>query len=280
MEKIDFDVKGERAVAVHYPGEERCVVMAHGFGAVKEGLIPYAERFAEEFGVILFDYRHFGESEGEPRQLISIRKQLEDWKYAVDLARALGYTKIGLWGTSFSGGHVLKTASEMSVDGVVSQVPFVDGLAVAKAAGMKNLLLLTLNGLFDVFLSLFGRAHYIPIVAPEGVTAFMSGRESMKYMEIIPEGTNWANVAPARTSLSVASYRPIKVVDRIKCPVLYVIALEDRITPPNSALKAAEKTRDAEVVTLHCDHFDVYLDLFEYCVEMEMKFLKRTLSQV
>ena len=58
-----------------------CVVMAHGFGATRDAsLAPYAERFAAAgLAVLLFDYRHFGASDGEPRQLVSVRRQLDDY---------------------------------------------------------------------------------------------------------------------------------------------------------------------------------------------------------
>jgi hypothetical protein len=278
VEKLQFEVRGQKLAALHYPGDEKCVVMAHGFGAVKEGLIPYAERFSEKFGVLLFDYRHFGESEGLPRQLIDIKKQLEDWRYAIEFARSLGYSKVAIWGTSFSGGHVLTLSSQHEVAAVVAQVPFVDGMTVARAVGIKNLLLLTLAGIWDRILSIGGRAYYIPIVASPGKFAFMTAQEAMKYLEIIPEGVEWVNAAPARVALSVPSYRPIKKVGDISCPVLYVIANRDEITPPESARKAAEKTPVAEVFEVDGDHFDVYLDLFDVCVEKEFEFLSKNLD--
>ncbi|MCX8000635.1 MAG: alpha/beta hydrolase, partial [Leptospiraceae bacterium] len=111
---------------------ENCIVMAHGFGAIKDLLLMYAEKFGKSFSVLLFDYRHFGRSKGEPRQLISIKKQIEDWKKSLEYAKNK-YERVAIWGTSFSGGHVLEIASEYEVDAVVSQVPFVDGLAVVKA---------------------------------------------------------------------------------------------------------------------------------------------------
>ena len=278
VEKLQFEVRGDKLAALHYSGDEKCIVMAHGFGAVKEGLIPYAERFSEKFGVFLFDYRHFGESDGEPRQLIDIKKQLEDWRNAIEFAKNLGYSEIALWGTSFSGGHVLTLSSEREVAAVVAQVPFVDGMAVAKAVGTKNLLLLTLAGIWDKILSIGGRAYYIPIVAQPGKFAFMTAQEAMKYLEIIPEGVEWVNAAPARVALSVPGYRPIKKVSNIRCPVLYVIAGRDGITPPESARKAAERTPDAEVLEVDADHFDVYLDLFDVCVEKELEFLVKNLK--
>jgi fermentation-respiration switch protein FrsA (DUF1100 family) len=93
-----------------------CVVMAHGFGATKEGrLDAYAERFVERgMAALVFDYRHFGDSSGDPRQLIDIGRQHEDWQAAVEKARSLDgidADRIALWGSSNSGGHVVWVAA-------------------------------------------------------------------------------------------------------------------------------------------------------------------------
>ena len=107
--------------------------MAHGFSGVREQrLDAYAERFAQAgMAVLVFDYRHFGASEGEPRQLLSIARQLEDWRAAVAHARSLegiDTKRIALWGSSFSGGHVIATAAkDPDVAAVVSQAPYTDG---------------------------------------------------------------------------------------------------------------------------------------------------------
>ena len=92
-----------------------CIVMAHGFGGVKEmRLDAYAERFAAAgYHVLVFDYRHFGASDGEPRQILSIRRQHQDWRAALAHARSLpgvDAARIILWGTSFSGGHAAAVA--------------------------------------------------------------------------------------------------------------------------------------------------------------------------
>ncbi|MDL2424944.1 CocE/NonD family hydrolase, partial [Pseudomonas sp. BAgro211] len=85
------------------------------------------------YACLVFDYRHFGDSEGMPRQLLDVKKQLQDWKAAVAFVRTqkeVNGRRVILWGTSFSGGHVLSTAAEdMQVAAVVSQCPFTDGVA-------------------------------------------------------------------------------------------------------------------------------------------------------
>ena len=93
------------------------MVLAHGFGGVKEArLDAYAERFAAAgYAALVFDYRHFGDSGGEPRLLIDIGRQQADWRAAIAFARALEGVdgeRIALWGTSFSGGHVIELAAD------------------------------------------------------------------------------------------------------------------------------------------------------------------------
>ena len=115
-----------------HTGKSPCIVMAHGFGATREAsLAQYAERFAEDgYFALVFDYRHFGASDGLPRQLLSIHSQLEDYQAAIDFARTLPAVdpeRIALWGSSFSGGHVIAAAvNDGRVAAVSSQCPMMD----------------------------------------------------------------------------------------------------------------------------------------------------------
>ena len=67
------------------------IVMAHGLGAIKEMCLDaFAERFCDAgYACLVFDYRHFGASDGHPRQLLSVRRQLSDWAAAIAFARDL-----------------------------------------------------------------------------------------------------------------------------------------------------------------------------------------------
>ena len=102
---------------------------------VRDQRLPaYAERFAEAgLAALLFDYRHFGASGGEPRQLLDIGRQLEDWRTAIAYARGLdGIERVGLFGSSFGGGHAIElAATEPGVAAVVAQCPMTDGLLAA-----------------------------------------------------------------------------------------------------------------------------------------------------
>jgi dienelactone hydrolase len=98
------------------PGPHPVVVMAHGIGGVKAaGLAPFAERFAAGgFAAMLFDYRHWGRSSGQPRQLLSIRRQLDDYRTVLAWAHAqevFDNTRVFVWGTSFAGMHVVELAA-------------------------------------------------------------------------------------------------------------------------------------------------------------------------
>jgi uncharacterized protein len=94
--------------AANADGDAPCVVMGHGFSGTQDRLFEGAERFAGAgFAVLTFDYRNFGESGGEPRQLVSIKDQLEDWRAAIRFARTLegvNPERIALWGSSLGAG--------------------------------------------------------------------------------------------------------------------------------------------------------------------------------
>ncbi|MFO1322414.1 MAG: CocE/NonD family hydrolase, partial [Burkholderiales bacterium] len=95
------------------PDEKRpAIVMAHGFSAPKEALLAnFAERFvAAGFVVTVFDYRFLGASEGEPRGQIFPSQQIDDYRNAItwtQLQKEVNPDRIGVWGTSYSGAHVL-----------------------------------------------------------------------------------------------------------------------------------------------------------------------------
>src|SRR6187399_2543491 len=91
-EKVYFVSGDERCAAWHYPGANgACLVMAGGLAVTKE---PATDQFAERFhragySVLAFDYRHLGESDGEPRQVLRIDEQIADWHAAITFAAAL-----------------------------------------------------------------------------------------------------------------------------------------------------------------------------------------------
>ena len=263
-----------------------CVVMAHGFSGVREQrLDAYAERFAEAgLAVLLFDYRHFGASEGEPRQLLSISKQLEDWRSAVAHARSLDGIdrgRIALWGSSFSGGHVVATAAEdADIAAVVSQAPFTDGPTAILANSPAGIMRMTVAGLRDGAAALLGRGpHYMPAVGAPGTTAVMTAPEALPgFLALDPPESTWENRVAARIMLVVGAYRPYAKFPKLRMPVLVQTCERDATTPSGPAVKAAERSPNAQLIRYDIGHFEIYVgEQFETTVADQLEFLTRNL---
>jgi dienelactone hydrolase len=265
-----------------------CVVMAHGFGATRDAhLQPYAERFAAAgMAALVFDYRHFGASDGEPRQLVSVRRQLADYSSAIAFARSLDGVdpgRIAAWGTSFSGGHALTLAArEPGLAAAVCQCPMLDGLAAVRNivgyAGVGMLLRLTAHGLLDAAMAPFGAVHGLAIVGRPGETAMMSSPDAYDgYMALVPPGFR-GDVA-ARIALTAGLYRPVQHAAAARCPVLVQVCEHDTVAPPAAAEEALRRlgTR-GEARHYPIGHFAPYFGAdFERSVADQLEFLGRHL---
>ncbi len=264
------------------------VIMAHGFGAERTfGLEPFAERFAAAgLAAFLFDYRCFGDSEGEPRNWISPRRHLQDWEAALAHVKslvAIDASRIALWGTSFSGGHVIVIAARHpGLSAVVAQVPFADGLALLGSTSLKFMPSLIIAGLRDLLRSVTRRPPFtVPIVGPPDSLAVMNMPGSWEgYQSILPKQTSWKNACPARAVFTASFYRPIRHASRVRCPVLLVMAKRDEVIPAWSAKKEMARLPIAQLVSLNCTHFDPYKGAcFEEVVSTEQNFLALCLQK-
>lgn len=256
--------------------------MAHGFGAERTfGLEPFAERFTQAgLAAFLFDYRCFGDSEGEPRNWISPRRHLQDWEAALahvkDLAE-IDASRIALWGTSFSGGHVIVIAARHpELSAVVAQVPFADGFALLSSAPVKLMPRLVTAAIRDVFRVVMRRPPFtLPIVGPPDTIAIMNMPGSWEgYQSILPKQTSWTNACPARVVFTATFYRPSRHASRVRCPVQLVVAKRDEVIPSWSVKKELSRLPNAKLVALNCSHFDPYTgSWFERTVTAELNFL-------
>jgi cephalosporin-C deacetylase-like acetyl esterase len=114
-----------------------CLVMSHGWSALKEmDLDAFAEHFTSKLALtcLVFDNRGFGASDtkdGQPRSEIIPSVQQSDIMDAITYAQGkeeVDPKKIGIWGSSYSGGHVLYVGGvDKRVKAVISQAPLVDG---------------------------------------------------------------------------------------------------------------------------------------------------------
>jgi uncharacterized protein len=300
MSEVWFDSGGTRCAGVHLAGEgdgflgedglRPCVVLAHGFGGtVDSGLLPYAERFAAAgVDALAFDYRHFGASAGEPRQLLSVQLQLEDYAAAIAFARSLPNVdpeRIALWGSSYSGGHVVAAAvADGRVAAVIAQTPAMDGLTavlnVARYAGLRHLSRLVAVGVRDQIAALRGEGPVMMgVVGPPGTVAAMTTPDAEPGYATIT-GPTWRNEVTARIMLRAGMYRPGLQADRLPCPMLVQIADRDAIAPVKAAQDAVWRaTGRGEMRTYPIAHFDVYTGApFERAVADQLHFLRRHLA--
>jgi fermentation-respiration switch protein FrsA (DUF1100 family) len=301
MSEVEFPSGAVRCAAVHLTGEgdgfrdeqglRPCVVMAHGFaGTIDSGLLPFAERYvAAGLDALVFDYRHFGASDGQPRQLLSIARQHEDYAAAIAFARTLAGVdpdRIVLWGSSFSGGHVVPVAvADGRVAAVISQVPGMDGLAtiakLVRYAGPAQLLRSTITGLKDQISAARGGAPVtIAAVGPPGSLAAMTTPDAEPGYKAIT-GPSWRNEVCARVVLGLGLYRPGRMAGALPCPILIQIADRDAVVPVKAAQDAAWlATGRAEVRTYPIGHFDIYTGPpFEQATGDQIHFLRRHLGR-
>ncbi|AXB43360.1 alpha/beta hydrolase [Amycolatopsis albispora] len=285
---VTFDVEGTTCAGRRFPAETDdlrteagvpCVVLAHGFGATRDcGLDAFATEFAGAgLDALAFDYRGFGESGGEPRQSVSIARQLADYRAAVAAARGLDGVdpaRIVLWGASLAGGHVLVTAAaDPAVAAAVSLVPMVDGLAAVRhAAGHHGS-----RGLVRSALTTVRRPKSVRLAGPPGSGAVLSLPGQFEAYTAMA-GPSWRNEIDPRAMVEITRYRPVRRARGVRRPLLVQIADLDRMSPPHAAAKAAVAAR-AEVRHYPCDHFDVFPGnpWFRQAVQHQLAFLRRHL---
>lgn len=298
-QEIVVDQHGVRLAAWHLsatsqaldgPAGRPCVVMAHGFGATRDsGLLPFAERFAAAgTDVVIVDYRGFGASEGEPRQHVDHRAHREDYHATIARARSLDGVdpeRIVLWGSSYSGGHVLPVAArDGRVAAVISQGAAMDGLGavaeIVRYAGVGQLLRLSVDAVRDAAGALVGAApHTVAIMGPHGSRAAISSPDAQEgYGSII--GPGFRNEMPARGILGIPFNRPVTAAPRVHCPMLFVVAAGDTIAPPAAVRAAARRAGGpAEVLEIDCGHFDIYTgEEFAVSVAAQVAFLEKHLT--
>lgn len=280
--------------AWHYPGSnDACVILAGG-AAVTKG--PGTEKFAEKFNdagfdVLAFEYRRLGNSGGQPRQIVNIREQLEDWQALIAYARALPGVdpqKVAIWGFSLSGGHVLQVAARTpDLGAVIAQAPNADGLDafshVFRHTRFTDGIRLVGLAIADAVGGLFGREPLlVPLAAPPGTTAFYTTPDSLNGQPTLnPDGRyddEWQTEVAARSTLLPVFQRPIREADKIECPLLVVACDADGVIPPKPAYEVASKAPHGELFVIRGGHYSPYQEgIFDETVAAEVEFLERHL---
>ena len=250
-----------------------CVVVGHGFSGTKGLARVYAERFAEAgFAVLVFDYRHFGGSGGEPRQVVDVDKQREDYHAAVRFARTLpgiDPERIALWGTSFSGGHVIAVAAENPrIAAAAAQVPLIDAQRTGRTTRQRLRRALTRSALKlfaaagrDALHALLGRPpHLARVVGTPGDAAVFTDPEArVAFAALGGEAAGWRNAFAPRFLFGLPRYRP-GTAERLRIPLLVCVADRDLEASPEFAVEIATRAPRGEVRRYPVGHFAVYVE--------------------
>ncbi len=251
--------------------------MAHGLsGTRRDRLGAFAERFAAAgMFALVFDHRGFGDSGGEP-DLFDPALQLEDWRAAIDFARALpgvDAERVATFGSSMGGGNALAAAAgDKRIAAAISQVPFLDMVRQAHRSSPRVSARMLLAA---------ARGEYLPAVGPPQEAAFINapgGEAGWRHVVAIGEDSRWRNRVSARWLLG-RPYRPARFAAGLHCPWLVCVGEADRVAKPGPAIKAARRAPLGELRTYpRVDHFDVYDGPeHEAIVSDQLDFLRRHL---
>ena len=244
------------------------IVMAHGFSAVKEmRLDRFADAFAlAGFASVVFDYRGFGGSDGEPRQDPDPHAQITDYRNAISYARqlpAVDGERIGIWGSSYSGAHVLMVgALDKRVKAVVSQVPLIDGWeSFGRMAGEdgRNAMVQQLIGEQERIYA-GAAAAMIPVVDESGGMAALATADSWEWFQSLAKvAPSWRNEVTLRSLQRLLEYSPGKFIDRIAPTPLLIVAAEHDFLPFDIVQTAFERAGEPKrLCRIPAGHFAPY----------------------
>jgi dienelactone hydrolase len=206
--RLTFPSGGERCAAwltlPEAAAPHPVVLLIHGGGATHAMMLDQYERWfsAAGFAVLAFDFRHLGESDGEPRQLMSLRRYFEDIDAALAFIRTrpeLDAARVALWGTSFGASHVVATAARRDdIAAAVIQCPILQGRAPALSAGPGHLLRFTGPIVSDLLRAALGLGRrYVQIVGRPGELAFVNVPGAYEgWMSVVPPGVTFDGRRP------------------------------------------------------------------------------------
>ena len=247
------------------------VAMAHGFGAVKEMYLePFARRFAAAgIAALVFDYRGFGASGGEPRQRVLPRDQMEDYRNALtwlSLQPEIDADRLGVWGTSFSGAHVIQVAArDPRVKAVVSQVGPMDLDQITRGlAGPKQFVDLQQMTIQErIRYATEGGERYVPSAGKPGEGfALQMDKDSYDFgtrakATIAPA---WRNEVAMSSLDAILEHAPGRFIDLIASrPLLMILARNDAVVPPDSTRSAFARAGEPKhLLEIEGGHYAVY----------------------
>lgn len=269
------------------PGPHPGVVLAHGLGATHGMLLgQYERRFAAAgIATLAFDYRHTGESGGEPRQHFNMRRHRQDVAAACGYLRrhdAIDATRLGLWGTSLGALHVLQAAAqEVDIRAVVVQCPIVHGPGTLTRNGVRSAVRLTPAIAEDAVRRAFSASRrYVPIVGRPGEVAAVTSPGALDgWYSTVPPGTEFDNRVAAADVIGIATSSAKRCSKKIEAPLLVCVSQRETLMGPRHAEDIGRSAPRGVVRHYDGDHFQIYHPpLLEALLADQVAFLKEHLN--
>lgn len=289
--RVDFQSGGVRCAAwLTVPtgeGPYPAVVLAHGFGATHEMMLPQYEQHFAAAGIatFAFDYRNTGASDGEPRQHISLRAQRADVAAALAFVSAhpsIDADRIGLWGTSLGGMNVLRVAAgSADLAAVVVQCPMVHGPAAVRRLGVTQALRLAPFIAADAVRAALRRGRqYVPIVGPPGSTAMVTiAGADEGWRSTVPPGGQFDNRVAAADVLGLVTTSALRHARKISAPLLVCVCDRETLIDPKYVELTAQRAPRGTARHYDSDHFEIYHPpLVQQALDDQTAFLRENLD--
>lgn len=244
------------------------VSIAHGFGGtIYHGLQRYAELFVQAgLMVLVHDHRGWGYSDGEPRQDIDPWRQIADWRWAISYLEAhprADADRIGIWGSSYAGGHVLVlAATDLRVKCVVAQVPTISGIeqGLRRVAQPEEKAALRQSFVDSDRAQYCGDGPtYTPLFGTEPPALYRTSDTVAFADRDYPDGY-WKNSVTTRSTRVARLYEPGRSIPEVSpTPLLMVLAEHDTVTLIDLQLQAYQQAPEPKhLVQIPCRHFEIY----------------------
>jgi dienelactone hydrolase len=268
-EDVTFRSGGDDCAAWLYRADNAdgltpCVVMGHGFSMTRDqGLEAYAQQLAAAgVAVVVFDFRHLGDSGGQPRQSFKASAQKQDFVAAVAYARGIEGVdpeRIIVWGFSFSGGTAVNVAVEDSrIAGAILANPFLDGRHRVLGT-VRRTPLVALRVMAAALMDLTGRRRLIPVTGGPGTLAAMAWEgEAEGFAASGGPQSTWRNEISPAVFATVAFHRPVSRAARLACPVWISLGERDITVSRRAIERLSARAPHAELHRYDVDHFEPF----------------------
>ena len=261
------------------------VIMAPGFGGlIQHSAQQYAEAFAQGgLAALIYDHPRFGISDGMPRQDVDPVLQRRTYRDAISFAQTLSEVaadSVGLWGSSYGGGHVIEVcAQDKRVRCVVAQVPTISGFTQARRRMTGDAMkAMRLRFIADRAARLKGaEPARLPLVSIDPAKPGYFNTQAA-YDNYMVQG--FTNEITLRSLEMSWENEPAANIARVSpTPLLMIVADDDEATPSDLALSAYNQALEPkQLLIVKGGHFSPYKQHFNQTSDAALAWFKRHLA--